>query len=75
MYKKTVRLISDTPIDYGRWNNYSLDLSEMVKTDPGAIYKVYLSFKKSESMYPCGQSTEANMTTVEEEEEWDEDDT
>ena len=35
------------------WNNFSLDLSKMIKSQPGAIYRVMISFKMSQSLYPC----------------------
>ncbi len=53
VYKKAVPLVSDKAVDYGRWNNFALDLSEMIKTEPGAIYRVHISFDRSQSLYPC----------------------
>ncbi len=70
MYKKKVNLTSNKAIDFGVWNNFSLDLSELIKSEPGAIYRVSLSFKKSYSMYPC----DANEIDLEDEElsdSWD----
>jgi alpha-2-macroglobulin len=40
-------------VDYGTWNRFSLDLSALIKSEPGAIYSVHLSFKKKYSTYPC----------------------
>jgi hypothetical protein len=34
------------------WSNYAINLAELVKTEPGALYRVYLSFKKEYSVYP-----------------------
>jgi len=39
--------------DYGHWNRYSIDLSTLMKTEPGAIYSVNLGFRKEYSVYPC----------------------
>ena len=55
VYKKEVVLKSDKPIDYGSWNTFSLDLSEIIKVDPGALYRVNISFSKKHSLYPCGE--------------------
>lgn len=55
VYKKEVELKSDKPIDYGNWNTFSLDLSEIIKVDPGALYRVSISFDKKHSLYPCGE--------------------
>ncbi|MEW6470141.1 MAG: MG2 domain-containing protein [Bacteroidota bacterium] len=51
--KKTVKLNAQSELEYQRWNTYSLDLSELIETEPGAIYKVVLSFKKQYAAYHC----------------------
>lgn len=51
--KKTVDLISDKPVDYGNWNTFSIDLAELIKSEPGAIYHIELGFSKKHSLYPC----------------------
>jgi uncharacterized protein YfaS (alpha-2-macroglobulin family) len=62
VYKKEVKLESDKPIDYGSWNTFSLDLSEIIEVDPGALYRVNISFSKKQSLYPCGEKeTEAEF--------------
>ncbi|MCX6280374.1 MAG: MG2 domain-containing protein [Bacteroidetes bacterium] len=49
--KKTIPL--NGAADYGRWNRFCIDLSALIKTEPGAIYSVNLSFTKKFSTYPC----------------------
>lgn len=71
--KKKVDLVSDRIIDYGTWNAFSIDISELIETEPGAIYKVELSFKKSYSMYPCSNSGSEEAEQTEEWDEYDED--
>ena len=62
--KKEIRLVSDKPIDYGTWNVFSLDLSDLISTEPGAIYRVVLSFTRSQSLYPCsGKAPEETTET------------
>ena len=68
VYKKEVKLKSDKPIDYGNWNTFSLDLSEIIEVDPGALYRVSISFSKKHSLYPC---TDDDLTEVVYEEEND----
>ncbi len=51
--KKTIQLTQKSAMDLGKWNTYSLDLAELIKTEPGAIYKVIISFKKEYSTYNC----------------------
>ncbi len=53
VYKKDVVLTSEKNIDFGEWNNFSLDLSKLVEAEPGAIYRVQISFNRSQSLYPC----------------------
>ena len=56
--KKTVPL-NGAPVK-GNWNRYSIDLSTLMKTEPGAIYSVILNFKKEYSTYPCTGAPEAD---------------
>lgn len=53
MSRKTISLKTADAPDLGRWNTYYLDLSEHVKAEPGAIYRVELSFGRHQSVYPC----------------------
>jgi len=53
IYKGEVPLKSDKAIDYGNWNNFSVDLSRLINAEPGAIYRVQLSFRRKQSLYPC----------------------
>ena len=48
------------------WKRYALDLSQMVKLDPGAIYQVGIGFRKSFISYPCdeGDSNESQQGSV-----------
>lgn len=54
IYKKTLVLGKDPIKDIHRWENYSIDLSGLIKQEPGAIYRIILSFKQEYSAYPCG---------------------
>ncbi len=51
--KKTIQLTQKSAMDLGKWNTYSLDLAQLIKTEPGAIYKIIISFKKEYSTYHC----------------------
>lgn len=74
---KTIRLDENPKINLHEWNRFNLDISNIVKVEPGAIYNIELKFKKEHSSYECGSETgnEDNMTTLEapQEEEWTED--
>lgn len=51
--KTKIELKQNNLIDYTKWNTYALDLSKIIKPEPGAIYRVEFSFKKEYSMYKC----------------------
>ncbi|MDN3665146.1 alpha-2-macroglobulin [Algibacter miyuki] len=56
--KQTIQLQSSEE-NTGKWKAYSIDLSQFFKADPGAIYRVEVSYTKSYSLYDC----EANAGT------------
>jgi len=70
--KSTIQLKQNNMLDYSRWNTYALDISKIIKPEPGAIYRVEFSFKKKYSLYKCTTSTPGNED--EEAEEVNEDD-
>jgi uncharacterized protein YfaS (alpha-2-macroglobulin family) len=61
--KKSILL--NNVMDYSKWNRYYLDLSSLISVDPGAIYSVRLSFKKSYSTYPCTDTTASDDKDME----------
>ncbi|NLN95361.1 MAG: hypothetical protein GX128_04235 [Bacteroidales bacterium] len=54
--KKTILLNQQELLDLNRWNTFSLDLADMIQPDPGAIYRIELSFKRIHSTFPCAES-------------------
>ncbi|OYU94518.1 MAG: hypothetical protein CFE21_16060 [Bacteroidetes bacterium B1(2017)] len=75
MLKKTIRLDQDKLLDLRKVNTFNLNLDELIKTEPGAIYQVKITFKKAYSLYRCtgeeANTTEEEMQQVEPEENWD----
>lgn len=73
VFKKTIQLqtVKSEVLNYGKWNRYFLDLADLIKTEPGAIYKVSLSIRKAYSTYSncegTDDQTEDNITAA-----WDE---
>ena len=68
--KKTITLIKNDLENTGKWKAYAIDLSKMIKSDPGAIYRVELSVKQAYSLYKC----EGNEISSSNEEEYYEED-
>lgn len=53
--RKTIFLDEDGS-DLSQWNTYAIDLKKLMEPEPGAIYRVELSFNKDLSAYPCDDS-------------------
>lgn len=69
--KTTLNLKENSLLNLGKWNTFALDLSKIINPEPGAIYRVEISYKKAYSLYKCENSEEEES---EEEEEIDEND-
>ncbi|MBD8388023.1 alpha-2-macroglobulin [Dysgonomonas sp. BGC7] len=79
--KKRLRLDTDPTLKMDEWNNFSLDLSKMIKQDPGAVYRIQFTIKKEYSLYPCdgiipqipeeSKLERFNEISEEEEAQWD----
>lgn len=66
--EKTIRLDNDKSLNLARRNRFSLDMEELVKAEPGAIYRVTIGFRKEYAMYSCkGDETKAAGDDEEEE--------
>lgn len=60
--------------DLHAWNRFHLDLSQILTTEPGAIYRVEIRFKRAYSLYQCEGVTEENQVnqlTTEPDNNWD----
>jgi uncharacterized protein YfaS (alpha-2-macroglobulin family) len=59
VFKKTLRLDASpsgdaaASGDASRWKNYSIDLKGLIRQQPGAIYRLELSFRKEYAAYEC----------------------
>jgi alpha-2-macroglobulin len=62
--------------DFSMWTRYALDLNDLIKREPNAIYQVRIGFQQSYSTYFCtGETAEVNdgMTILESGENLNED--
>ncbi|WP_194767502.1 alpha-2-macroglobulin family protein [Tamlana sp. I1] len=62
--KKTIKL-EDYSSKLNTWQAYSIDLKTIINPNPGAIYRVQISFKKSYSLFECHDN--GNDDDIEEE--------
>ncbi len=54
IFLKKIDLTENHPdIDLQKWNDFTVDLSKMVKLEKGTIYRFRLKFKKSYTTLPC----------------------
>ncbi|MBD3616918.1 MAG: hypothetical protein HUJ22_10130 [Gracilimonas sp.] len=50
-------------VDAGEWNNYALDLANLITPEPGALYQVEIGFRDIHSIYPCSDGRAVNRQT------------
>lgn len=51
--RKTI-FMDDKGVNLSRWNTFAIDMKDIVEPEPGAIYRLELSFDRRLSTYPCG---------------------
>ena len=59
--KKTISLSQKEDLDAGQWKAHGVDLSEIFKADPGALYRTEISYKKEYAMYECKDIEDGNV--------------
>ena len=75
--KKTVFLDQTDVTDLSQWNRFTLDLNELMTSDPGAIYRVDIGFRKKYAIYPCNdeeitkEELKSTVSSREEKEFWE----
>ncbi len=74
VYRRDIPL--DPSKDLHQWNTHSLDLSGLFKQEPGAIYRIRLSFRQEHSLYGGRQPQTLmplsdGLPTAEDEAQWD----
>ncbi|MBI3518239.1 MAG: hypothetical protein HY062_02630 [Bacteroidetes bacterium] len=78
--KKKVALQSNGNPTRNKWNKYLIDLSSLIKAEPGALYNIRIGFNRNYSTYNCQGDTTAgdgeseyttNSETDDEEKDWD----
>lgn len=58
--RKTIFLDEDATQDLSQWNTYAIDLKKLIDPEPGAIYRIELSFNKDLSAYPCADGVKVS---------------
>ena len=55
VYRGVLPLTGIHAVTMNKWSAYSLNISELVKIEPGAIYQVQISMRPEYSLYPCNE--------------------
>lgn len=55
LWRKKISL-SDDPSLIRQWSRYSLDITQLLRDNPGSLFRVSLSFNRSDSAYLCPDS-------------------
>ena len=76
VYSRQIPLTDDGTRDPHAWNDYSVDLSGLFQQEPGAIYRITLSFRQDYSLYggkkaPSMLPVQSGAPTPEEDAKWD----
>lgn len=58
--QKTIHLNEDKSIDLHKKNRFTLDLDKLIKTEPGAMYRVSIMFKQAYSVFNCNEPSSRN---------------
>ncbi|UYQ92238.1 MG2 domain-containing protein [Chitinophaga horti] len=67
--QKTIRLDLDRSLNLHRKNRFNLDLEKILRTEPGAIYRVTIGFRRSYSLAGCnGKEAQGDQASSEDEE-------
>lgn len=51
--QKTIRLDTDKSLNLTKKNRFMLDVDQLMRAEPGAIYRVIIGFRKEYSLYNC----------------------
>ena len=59
--KKTIEIADKNGLETGQWKAHGIDLSKIFKADPGALYRIEVSFKPGYALYECTEDTYENV--------------
>lgn len=53
VFRKTIHINDRESEDATEWKRYYLELSRLIKPEPGAIYNIKIAFRKSHAIFDC----------------------
>lgn len=57
IHESMVSLDASGVMNLSEWNRFNLDISDLIETEPGAIYQVRINFRRAYSLYDCGETS------------------
>ncbi|WP_316811868.1 MG2 domain-containing protein [Pedobacter heparinus] len=54
--QKTIRLDEDKALDLHKKHRFTLDLDKIIRTEPGAMYRVTIGFRQAYNVYKCAEA-------------------
>ncbi|WP_422349023.1 alpha-2-macroglobulin family protein [Flagellimonas sp.] len=63
---KVIPLATEGDENSSYWKAHALDLSELIRINPGSLYRVEFSFKKEHTTYSCNEGEESEMLAAQE---------
>lgn len=68
--QKTIRLDEDKGVNLHKKTRFTLDLDKLIRTEPGAMYRVTIGFRQAYNVYACKENTESTDGDNEDNEEY-----
>ncbi|NML36721.1 hypothetical protein HHL17_05870 [Chitinophaga sp. G-6-1-13] len=62
--EKTIRLDTDKSVNLHKKNRFFLDLDKLLRTEPGAIYRITIGFRKAYSLTACTEVKKSDSTST-----------
>jgi uncharacterized protein YfaS (alpha-2-macroglobulin family) len=53
--QKTIRLDEDKALDLHKKHRFTLDLDKIIRTEPGAMYRITIGFRREYNVYKCAE--------------------
>ncbi len=65
IFRQTVQISQEDDPKIKEWNRYYLELSKLINAEPGTIYDIKISFRKSLSVFDCDSCAGGDDTSQE----------
>lgn len=67
---KTIDLQKTNVQNFDQWNTFFIDISDIIRIEPGAIYKIELNFRQKNAIYTSEEMTGNDVDIIEKDDDW-----